>query len=130
MSQEAITETTTETRRPTLRQQMFPSVVSGMIVGVIAAIIAGVAVNRITTAISPDGVPNDDAVTAAVYTAWVLFFFVGIGAFNDVWKWGFARREPTHEEELDLAGKGRGLWRYFRWTTDHKVVGMQYLFTT
>ncbi len=130
MSQEAITETTTETRRPTLRQQMFPSAVSGIIAGVIAAIIAGIVVNKITTAISPDGVPNDDAVTAAVYTAWVIFFFVGIGAFNDVWKWGFARREPTHEEELDLAGKGRGLWRYFRWTTDHKVVGLQYLFTT
>lgn len=130
MSQEAITATTIGTRRPTLRQQMFPSVVSGVIVGVIAAIIAGVVVNRITTAISPDGVPNDDAVTAAVYTAWVIFFFVGIGAFNDVLKWGFGRREPTHAEELDLAGKGRGLWRYFRFTTDHKVVGMQYLATT
>ncbi len=30
---------------------------------------------------------------------------------------------------MELAGKGQGLWRYFRWTTDHKVVGMQYLFT-
>jgi cytochrome c oxidase subunit I len=130
MSQEAITETTTEARHPTFRQQMFPSVVSGIIVGVIAAVIAGVVVNRITTAINPDGVPNDDAVTAAVYVAWVIFFFVGIGTFNDVAKWGFARREPTHAEEQDLAGKGRGLWRYFRWTTDHKVVGMQYLATT
>src|SRR5690348_17888774 len=77
MSQEAITTTTTEARRPTLRQQMFPSVVSGVIVGVIAAIIAGIVVNKITTALSPDSVPNDDAVTAAVYTAWVIFFFVG-----------------------------------------------------
>ena len=130
MSQDVVIETTTEARRPNLMQQLFPSVVSGILFGVVAAIIAGVVVNRITTAMSPDGVPNDDAVTAAVYTAWAIFFFVGIGAFNDVFKWGFGRREPTHDEELRLAGKGGGLWRYFRWTTDHKVVGMQYLFTT
>jgi cytochrome c oxidase subunit 1 len=45
-------------------------------------------------------------------------------------KWGFGSREPTHAEEQELAGKGKGLWRYFQWTTDHKVVGNQYLFTT
>ena len=125
MSEEVITETTTGTRRPSLIQNLFPSVVSGIILGVIGAVIAGVVVNRITTAISPDSVPNDDAVTAAVYVGWLLLFFVGIGAFNDVVKWGFARRDPTHAEEQQLAGKGQGLWRYFRWTTDHKVVGMQ-----
>ena len=124
MSQEAITETSIETRHPTLRQQMFPSVVSGIIVGVIGAAVVGIIVGLATQGM------NQDAVVAAVYLDWAFFFFVGIGAFNDVIKWGFARREPTHEEELDLAGKGRGLWRYFRWTTDHKVVGMQYLATT
>ena len=124
MSQEAITETSIETRHPTLRQQMFPSVVSGIIVGVIGAAVVGIIVGLATQGM------NQDAVVAAVYLGWAFFFFVGIGAFNDVIKWGFARREPTHEEELDLAGKGRGLWRYFRWTTDHKVVGMQYLATT
>ena len=86
-------------------------------------------VNRLTTALSPDGVPNDDAVISAVYTAWVLFFFIGIGAFNGIFKWAFSRREPTYAEELQLAGKDQGLWRYFRYTTDHKVVGMQYLAT-
>ena len=130
MTEKVVTETTTEARRPSLIQNLFPSVLSGIVLGVVGAAIAGVLVNRITTAINPDGVPNDDAVVAAVYTAWVLFFLVGIGAFNDVLKWGFARRDPTPAEELQLAGKGQGLWRYFRWTTDHKVVGMQYLATT
>ena len=42
---------------------------------------------------------------------------------------GPGRPEPTHEEELELAGKGQGVWRYFRFCTDHKVVGIQYLVT-
>jgi cytochrome c oxidase subunit 1 len=116
-------------KRPGVMKMLFPSMFSGIVLGVVAAAIAGVVINRVTTAYSPDQVPNDDAVTAAVYTAWVIFFFVGIGAFNGIFKWAFGRREPTVEEELDLAGKDQGLWRYFRWTTDHKVVGMQYLAT-
>ncbi|MBA2288655.1 MAG: cbb3-type cytochrome c oxidase subunit I [Ktedonobacteraceae bacterium] len=112
----------TETRRPTLLQNLFPSVVSAIVLGVAGAVIAGLIVHSLV----PD---NLDAAMAAAYTAWVLFFFVGIGAFNGILKWGFARHEPTLDEELQLAGKDQGIWRYFRFTTDHKVVGMQYLFT-
>ena len=65
----------------------------------------------------------------AAYTGWTLLFFVGVGAFNGVWNWGFARQEPTEHQELAMAGYKQGLWRYFRYTTDHKVVGMQYLAT-
>ena len=121
--------TVTESRRPSLTNLLFPSVVSGIVLGVVGAAIAGLLINKITAAYSPDSVPNDDAVAAAVYTAWVLFFFIGIGAFEGVFKWGFARREQTTAEELHWAGKDQGLWRYFRYTTDHKVVGMQYLAT-
>jgi cytochrome c oxidase subunit 1 len=124
MSEQAVTETTPEARRPGLRQQLFPSVVSGIICGVVGAAVLGIIVNLATHG------QNQDATVAAVYVGWAFFFFVGIGAFNDVIKWGFARHEPTPAEELALAGKGKGLWRYFQWTTDHKVVGMQYLFTT
>src|SRR6266566_356790 len=116
-------------QRPSLINSLFPSVISGIVLGVAGAAVAGLLVNRMTTAYSPDSVPNDDAVAAAVYTAWVLFFFIGVGAFNGVIKWAFSRREPTPAEELQLAGKDQGLWRYFRYTTDHKVVGMQYLAT-
>jgi cytochrome c oxidase subunit 1 len=121
--------TATEVRRPNLINMLFPSVVSGIVFGVIGAVIFGVVINRMTTAYSPDMVPNDDAVTVSAYLGWLLFFFIGIGAFNGIFKWGFGRHEPTFAEEMQLAGKGQGLWRYFRWTTDHKVVGMQYLFT-
>src|SRR3989442_6720429 len=129
MSSMTSSTTIAEARRPNLINSLFPSVISGIVLGVAGAVIVGLLVNRITTAYSPDAVPNDDAVAAAVYTAWVLFFFIGIGAFNGVIKWAFARREPTPAEEPQLAGKDQGLWRYFRFTTDHKVVGMQYLAT-
>jgi len=129
MSSTTSSTTIATARRPNLINSLFPSVISGIILGVAGAAVAGVLVNRITTAFSPDSVPNDDAVTAAVYTAWVLFFMIGVGAFNGVFKWAFSRREPTPAEELQMAGKGQGLWRYFRFTTDHKVVGMQYLAT-
>src|SRR5579875_1710839 len=119
MSQEATTETTLQPQRRGLMQELFPSVVSGIIVGVVGAVVVALIVNALTQG------GNQDATLSAAYTAWVFFFMVGIGAFNDVIKWGFGRREPTHEEEQQLAGKGQGLWRYFRWTTDHKVVGLQ-----
>ncbi len=129
MSSIATTPSTEMARRPARFKLLFPSVLTGILLGVIAAALAGWLVNMVTTHVSPDSVPNDDAVAAAVYTAWVLFFFIGIGAFNGIFKWGFDRNEPTVAEELELAGKDHGIWRYFRYTTDHKVVGMQYLVT-
>lgn len=111
------------TRRTNLIQKLIPSVLSGVVLGIIGAIIAYLIVVRTVPA------NNVDAPIVAAYTGWVLFFFIGIGAFNGVWKWGFARREPTPAEDLELAGKDQGFWRYFRYTTDHKVVGMQYLVT-
>ena len=111
-----------EPRHYTLRQLLFPSVVSGVVLGVVGAVV----VYFIVRALQPD---NYDAQVVFAYTGWTLFFFAGIGAFNGVWRWGFARHDDTLEEALDLAGKDQGLWRYFRYTTDHKVVGMQYLAT-
>jgi cytochrome c oxidase subunit 1 len=111
-----------EPRHYTLRQLLFPSVVSGVVLGVVGAVV----VYFIVRALQPN---NYDAQVVFAYTGWTLFFFAGMGAFNGVWRWGFARHDDTLEEALDLAGKDQGLWRYFRYTTDHKVVGMQYLAT-
>jgi cytochrome c oxidase subunit 1 len=115
---------TTEVRRPGIIHQLFPSVVSGIVLGIIGAVVFNVITNAITQG------NNQDATVVFTYVGWILLFFVGIGAFNGVWKWGFGRAEATPAEELELAGKDQGLWRYFRYTTDHKVVGMQYLATT
>ena len=85
-------------KRPNLISSLFPSVVSGIVIGVVGAVIAGLLMNRVTTAYSPDGVPNDDAVAASVFIAWVLFFMIGIGAFNGIFEWAFGRHEPTPAE--------------------------------
>jgi cytochrome c oxidase subunit 1 len=129
MSSTTSSTTAATVRRPNLINSLFPSVVSGIVLGVVGAAASGVLVNRLTSALDPESVVVSDAVVAAVFTGWVLFFFIGIGAFNGIFKWAFSRREPTPAEELQLAGKDQGLWRYFRFTTDHKVVGMQYLAT-
>ncbi len=115
---------TAEVKRPHLTRLLFPSVLSGIVLGIIGAIVFGIVTNIVTQG------SNQDATVVFAYIGWVLLFFVGIGAFNGVWKWGFARGEATPAQELDLAGKDQGIWRYFRFTTDHKVVGMQYLATT
>src|SRR2546423_15105391 len=100
MSSTIDSTTVAPVRRPNLINNLFPSVVSGVVFGVVAAAVAVVLVNRLTTALSPDGVPNDDAEISDVYTAWVLFFFIGIGALNGFFKWAFSRHEPPYAEEF------------------------------
>ncbi len=56
-----------------------------------------------------------------------LGWMVGIGAFNRPITWVLGLRDPGHEANERLAGKGMGIVRYFRFTTDHKVIGIQYL---
>ena len=60
---------------------------------------------------------------------WALGFMIGIGAFHGPWRWMLGH-DQTHEDEMFLAGKDQGIGRYFRFTTDHKVVGIQYLVVT
>ena len=59
-----------------------------------------------------------------------LGWLIGIGAFKYPFTWMLGMKDPDHAEELRLAGAGDGKIRYFRFTTDHKVVGIQYLFVT
>jgi cytochrome c oxidase subunit I len=98
------------------------SIIPGLILGIIGAFVAGEIVSRVVEG-------NQDAAIIAAYSGWALFFMIGIGAFNGIWEWGWGAHEPTYEEEMDWAGKDQGIWRYFRFTTDHKVVGIQYLVT-
>jgi cytochrome c oxidase subunit 1 len=57
---------------------------------------------------------------------WSLGFMIGIGALIGPFRW-LIGKDLTAEEQLFLAGDGQGKWRYFRYCTDHKVVGIQYL---
>ncbi len=106
------------------RRALFPSIVSGLVVGLVGAIVVAIIVHSV---VGPSR-RGDDTVVAA-YVGWFVFFMIGIGAFHGPIRWGFGRTDETHHEEMEWAGEGQGVWRYFRYCTDHKVVGIQYLVT-
>ena len=54
----------------------------------------------------------------------VIGWLAGLGAFNDLFQQMRGRRLQDYELR---AGGDRGMARYFRYTHDHKVVGIQYL---
>ncbi len=54
----------------------------------------------------------------------IIGFMIAIGGFKDWWRW--ARGEETLDPaDMVEAGGGR---RYWGWSVDHKVIGVQYLF--
>jgi cytochrome c oxidase subunit 1 len=74
--------------------------------------------------------PNSSNEVACIAMAgWALGFMIGIGAFTGPFRW-LLGRDQTHEDEMYLAGEHQGVARYFKFTTDHKVVGIQYLVVT
>jgi cytochrome c oxidase subunit 1 len=56
-------------------------------------------------------------------------FLLGIGAFRFWLRWA-AARPPNMDEEHAAHGRAGDWARYFRFTTDHKVIGVQYLVTS
>lgn len=107
------------TAKPLRRRALVPSILTGLLLGVILALLGG----YLTVALGG----SSYAVAASAALGWTVGFLVGIGAFAYPWRWALGRRDPDEAEERVLAGEGGGLWRYFRFTTDHKVVGVQYL---
>jgi len=70
-----------------------------------------------------------DQVTVLTGCGWVVGFLLGIGALTGPGKW-FTGRDQNHADEMYLAGKDLGRKRFFQYTTDHKVVGVQYIIAT
>ena len=68
-----------------------------------------------------------NAVLTVSLVAAPLFFLVGLGAFDYWFYW--AAGKPTRPE--DHSSHGAHSWKdYFRVNTDHKVIGIQYVFTS
>jgi len=97
---------------------------TGIALGVVLAALTYVIARKVW---GDDDFGGDQAVIAAE-VAWALGFLIGVGAFVAPVRW-ILGRDQTEEDELFLAGKDQGVSRYFRFTTDHKVVGTQYLVT-
>ena len=70
--------------------------------------------------------PLSDSNNVAIvlgYSFGVVGWLAGLGIFNDLLRQVVGRPAPDAEEELD-----GGLAKYFRYSLEHKVVGVQYLF--
>jgi cytochrome c oxidase subunit 1 len=94
--------------------------------GVIAGVVLAVVGNQLAHRLGDDHPHEPDARAVFTMLGWAVGFLLGMGAFTGPFRW-LAGRDLTHGDELFLAGKGQGVGRYFRFTTDHKVVGIQYL---
>jgi len=70
-----------------------------------------------------------DQVVLIGMIGWFIGFMTGIGALVGPFRW-LMGKDLSHDENMYLAGKNAGISRYFRYTTDHKVVGIQYLVIT
>jgi cytochrome c oxidase subunit I len=68
---------------------------------------------------------NDVAIVLG-YAFGVIGWLVGLGVFNDLF--GAMLGRPWPEEPRLLGKEDPGLAKYFKYTLDHKVVGIQYLF--
>ena len=105
---------------------------TGLIGGIGLAAIAG----WVTAIITPSSASNDTFapmeptyVYLAVLLGWAIGFMLGIGAFVGPLRW-VVGRDITHDDAEYMAGKDLGRARYWKYTTDHKVVGIQYLIAT
>ena len=67
-----------------------------------------------------------NALVFCTFVAWVIGFMAGIGAFAGPIRWALGH-DLTHDDAEYMAGKGQGRMKYWKYTTDHKVVGIQYL---
>jgi len=112
----------TATSQPGRWRLLVPSLVSGLVLGLIGAVVFAVIAHHLLS-----GSRQADVTIVAAYVGWFFFFLIGMGAANHPIQWLRGRPETSHEQELELMGKDQGIWRYFRFCTDHKVVGIQYL---
>ena len=105
---------------------------TGLLGGIGLAAVAG----WVTAIITPSSASNNtfapmepEYVYLAVLLGWVIGFMLGMGAFVGPLRW-VVGRDITHSDAEYLAGKDLGKKRYWKFTTDHKVVGIQYLVVT
>ncbi len=111
-----------------LIRRLVPSYVSGVILGALG-FWAGTqyVAHFVGMGHDPAG-PNFTEQSLAIgFIGMLLGWLLGVGAAKLPFTWLLGLKDPDHEEEMRLAGKDKGWWRYFQFTTDHKVVGIQYL---
>ena len=104
----------------------------GLLLGVIGAIVGfivgwGIGSVAIAYTQATDNSLGSDSGILLGYTLSAVGFLIGMGFLNYPLSRLLGRPRPTEEDNAYLHGEGGGLSKYFRMTTDHKVIGMQYL---
>ena len=99
--------------------------------GILGAVITYVIANKLLGEDTDEMMIHNrhDALILWTMIGWFVGFMFGIGALIGPFRW-LAGKDLTWDEQMFYAGKDMGIKRYFRFTTDHKVVGIQYLVIT
>jgi cytochrome c oxidase subunit 1 len=104
----------------------------GLLLGVIGAIVGfvvgwGIGSVAIAFTQATDNSLGSDAGILLGYALSAVGFLAGMGFLNYPVARLLGRPMPSEEDNAYLHGEGAGLSKYFRMTTDHKAIGMQYL---
>jgi cytochrome c oxidase subunit I len=112
--------------RPARAWWLRPALHTGIIGAIVGYLVGHWLGNFIASGYSQvgDGGENDYAIVLG-YVIAIIGFLAGMGIFNDLLAQMVGRPPRTREEEEREASSG--LARYFRYSLDHKVVGIQYL---
>src|SRR3990170_3943641 len=102
-------------RRPGLARGILGGL-AGLVIGALPLIVAA----QLGTEIKPGGF------LALGYIGLLLGWLAGLGTFGPWAAWALGRPVNT-EDQAAAHGRGGDWTRYLRFTTDHKVIGIQYL---
>jgi len=98
------------------------NLITGLLCGVVLAVLGWL----LSHALVQGSHWGTDMVVTVTMVCWVLGFNAGMGTFNAPIRWALGH-DQSDEDLLYAAGVGQGAKRYWKFCTDHKVVGTQYL---
>ena len=104
------------------RQNFLTALISGVVFAWLAWYIGRHTLDTTTRSFS-------DQVAVLTACGWTVGFWFGIGALNGPGRW-LTGRDHTRADDLYYAGENQGRARYWKYCTDHKVVGVQYIIMT
>src|SRR5438105_3327748 len=109
--------------RPARPWWLRPGVLAGILGAVIGYLIGHLLGNFLSSGYQQNVLSDSNDVPIILgYAFGVIGWLAGLGVFNDLLRQMAGRPSVHGEIESDT-----GLARYFRYSLDHKVVGMQYL---
>jgi cytochrome c oxidase subunit I len=115
-------------RRPWWMRPAIHTAIAGAVIGYLIGHLLGNFLASSDLATEYPNLPLSDSSDWPIvlgYAFGVVGWVAGLGVFNDLVRQMLGRPVPVATEEEEAAGGG--IAKYFRFTLDHKVVGIQYL---